>query len=51
MFDQLSLFMLLLTPVIAYIAGAMVFSFVGTIRKGSIKTKFDNNIFHYRNGL
>lgn len=50
MFYQLSLFIMLLTPVIAYVAGALVFSFVSQLRKDSVLTTFNSSIFQCRNG-
>jgi hypothetical protein len=50
MFNQISLLIMLLTPVIAYVAGAIIFSFVECLRKNSVLTKY-NNIISYRNGL
>jgi hypothetical protein len=50
MFNQISLFIMLLAPVVAYVAGAIIFSFVGCLRKSSTLTKY-NNIITYRNGL
>jgi len=50
MFNQISLFIMLLTPVIAYVAGAVIYSFVECLRKNSGLTKY-NNIFSYRNGF
>ncbi|WP_198556604.1 hypothetical protein [Paraglaciecola sp. MB-3u-78] len=50
MFNQISLFIMLLTPVVAYVAGAIIFSFVECLRKSSALTKY-NNIITYRNGL
>jgi hypothetical protein len=50
MFNQISLFIMLLTPVVAYVAGAIIFSIVECFRKSSALTKY-NNIFSYRNGL
>jgi hypothetical protein len=41
---------MLLTPVIAYVAGAMLFSCIECLRKGSALAKY-NNIITYRNGL
>lgn len=50
MFNQISLFIMLLAPVVAYMAGAVIFSFVECIRKGSMLAKC-NNLISYRNGL
>ncbi|WP_339720876.1 hypothetical protein [uncultured Paraglaciecola sp.] len=50
MFNQISLFIMLLTPVIAYVAGAVIFSFVECLRKNSAQTKC-NSILSFRNGL
>jgi hypothetical protein len=50
MFNQISLFMMLLAPVVAYVAGAVIFSFVECLRKDSMLAKY-NNIISYRNGL
>ncbi|MEP7706745.1 hypothetical protein [Paraglaciecola sp. 25GB23A] len=50
MFNQISLFIMLLAPVVAYVAGAVIFSFVECLRKSSILAKY-NNIISYRNGL
>jgi hypothetical protein len=50
MFNQISLFIMLLTPVIAFVAGAVIFSFVECFRKSSALTKC-SNIISYRNGL
>ena len=50
MFNQISLFIMLLTPVFAYLAGAMIFSFVEFLGKNSVLEKYNNNI-SYRNGL
>ncbi|WP_293748730.1 hypothetical protein [uncultured Paraglaciecola sp.] len=50
MFNQISLFIMLLTPVIAYVAGAVIYSFVECLRKGSMLDKC-NNIISCRNGL
>jgi hypothetical protein len=50
MFNQTFLFVMLLTPVFAYVAGAVIFSVVKCLRKDSVLTKF-NNIISYRNGL
>lgn len=50
MFNQISLFIMLLTPVVAYMAGAIIYSFVECLRKSSALTKYSNNI-SYRNGL
>lgn len=49
MFNQISLFIMLLTPVIAYVAGALILSFVECLRKSSVMAK-SNNIISYRNG-
>jgi hypothetical protein len=50
MFNQISLFIMLLTPVLVYVAGAIIFSFVECLRKNSVMAKC-NNIISYRNGL
>lgn len=50
MFNQISLFIMLLTPVVAYAAGAVIFSFVECLRKNSVLAKC-NNIISCRNGL
>ncbi|AGH47325.1 hypothetical protein C427_5228 [Paraglaciecola psychrophila 170] len=50
MFYQISLFIMLLAPVVAYVAGAIIFSFVECVRKSSALTKCSNTI-SYRNGL
>jgi hypothetical protein len=50
MFNQISLFIMLLAPVVAYVAGAIIFSFVECVRKNSAMTKYNNTI-SYRNGL
>ena len=50
MFNQISLFIILLTPVIAYVAGALLYSFVECLRKGSVLAKY-SSIISYRNGL
>ena len=50
MFTQIPLFIMLLTPVFAYVAGAIIFSFVECLRKGSRLTKY-NNITSHRIGL
>ena len=50
MFNQISLFIMLLTPVIAYVAGAALYSFVECLRKSSMLAKY-NNLISYRNGL
>jgi hypothetical protein len=49
MFNQISLFIMLLTPVIAFVAGAVIFSFVECVRKSPALTKYNN--ISYRNGL
>jgi hypothetical protein len=48
MFNQISLFIMLLTPVVAYVAGAIIFSFVECLGKSSA---LSNHITTYRNGL
>jgi hypothetical protein len=50
MFNQISLFIILLSPVIAYVAGAIILSFVECLRNSPALTKY-NNIVSYRNGL
>ena len=50
MFNQVSLFTMLLTPVFAYLAGAVIFSVVECLRKDPTLAKY-NNIISYRNGL
>ncbi|MEP1448737.1 MAG: hypothetical protein ABJK37_21705 [Paraglaciecola sp.] len=50
MFNQISLFIMLLAPVFAYAAGALIFSFVECLRKSSVQTKC-HNIISCRNGL
>jgi hypothetical protein len=50
MFNHISLFIMLLTPVAAYVAGAVIFSFVKCVRKSPPLTK-DHHIISYRNGL
>jgi hypothetical protein len=50
MFHHISLFIMLLTPVVAYVAGAVIFSFVESVRKSPALTKY-NSIISYRNGL
>jgi len=50
MFHHLSLFIMLLTPVVAYVAGAVIFSFVESVRKSPVLNKY-NSIISYRNGL
>jgi hypothetical protein len=49
MFNQVSLFTMLLTPVFAYLAGAVIFSVVECLRKDPTLAKY-NNIISYRNG-
>jgi hypothetical protein len=49
MFNQVSLFTMLLTPVFAYLAGAVIFSVVECLRKDLTLAKH-NNIISYRNG-
>jgi hypothetical protein len=50
MINQISLLIMLLTPVVAYVAGAIMFSFVECLRKSSVLTKY-NSLNSYRNGL
>ena len=50
MFHQISLLIILLAPVVAYMAGAIIFSFVEYLRKNPALAKY-NNIISYRNGL
>ena len=50
MFYHISLFIMLLTPVVAYVAGAVIFSFVESVRNSAALTKC-NSIISYRNGL
>lgn len=50
MFYQVSLFIMLLTPVVAYMAGALILGCVECLRTGSILAKY-SNIISYRNGL
>lgn len=50
MFNQISLFIMLLTPVVAYVVGAVIYTFVECVRKSSALPKY-NNIISYRNGL
>lgn len=50
MINQIALFVMLLTPVMAYMAGGLVLSLIRRLRKGSIPSKL-NNTFYYRNGL
>jgi hypothetical protein len=50
MFNQISLLIMLLAPVVAYVAGALIFSFVECLRKNPALIKY-NNIISYRNGL
>jgi hypothetical protein len=50
MFHHISLFIMLLAPVVAYVAGAVIFSFVESARKSPALSKY-NNIISYRNGL
>lgn len=50
MFNQISLFIMLLAPVVAYVAGAMIYSFVECLRKSTALTKCNIHII-YRNGL
>lgn len=49
MFNQISLFIILLTPVIAYVAGAILYSCIECFRKGLALAKY-NNIISDRNG-
>ncbi|WP_299083464.1 hypothetical protein [uncultured Paraglaciecola sp.] len=49
MFNQVSLFIMLLTPVIAYVAGALLYSFVECLRKNMIWVKYPS-IVTDRNG-
>jgi hypothetical protein len=50
MVNQISLFIMLLTPVFAYLAGAVIFSFVEFLGKNSVLAKHNNNISS-RSGL
>ena len=50
MFNQISLFIILLTPVMAYVSGAVLYSVVACLRKDLIATKY-HSIANYRNGL
>ncbi len=50
MFNQIPLFIMLLTPVFAYVVGAIILSFIECLRNGSILNERDN-ITSYRNGL
>ncbi|MFT2092344.1 hypothetical protein [Paraglaciecola sp. 2405UD69-4] len=50
MFDQLSLLVMLLTPVIAYVAGAIVFSCVSRLYKEAALTSYHCHVFPCRNG-
>jgi hypothetical protein len=49
MFYQSSLLIMLLMPVITYLAGAMAFSAFQSVRKKPSQVTFQNTI--YRNGL
>jgi len=49
MINQISLLILLLAPVVAYVAGAIIFSFVECLRKSPALAKYNN--ISYRNGL
>lgn len=49
MFNQISLLIMLLAPVVAYVAGAIIFSFVECVSKNVLLTR--NNIITHRNGL
>ena len=50
MFHHISLFIMLLAPVVAYVAGAVIFSIVESVRKSPVLTKY-NGIISYRNAL
>jgi hypothetical protein len=50
MFNQISLFIMLLTPVFAYVVGAIICSFLECLRNDSILTERDNITIN-RNGL
>lgn len=50
MFNQTALFITLFAPVFTYLAGAMIFSLVERLRKGSALAKYQHHIC-YRNGL
>ena len=49
MFNQISLLIILLAPVVAYVAGALLFSFIQFVRKDVKQLKY-NHVFTYKNG-
>lgn len=49
MINQISLLIMLLAPVVAYVAGAVLLSFIECVRKDSKQTKYVH-LFNYKNG-
>ena len=50
MISHTSLLIMSLAPVVAYFAGALVFSLIGLVQKSAICRR-SNAFFNYRNGL
>jgi phosphate/sulfate permease len=49
MIHQISLLIMLLAPVVAYVAGALLYSLIERVRKDAKQLKY-NHLFTYKNG-
>jgi phosphate/sulfate permease len=50
MIHQISLLIMLLAPVVAYVAGALLYSLIERVGKDAKQTKY-NPLYIYKNGL